>query len=70
MCGIAGIMTADGRPPKDEVLSLLSASLAHRGPDGRGRYVEGGVGMIQTRLAIIDLETGGTHGPQRMHTVV
>ena len=58
MCGIAGIMTADGRPPEDEVLSLLSAALAHRGPDGRGRHAEGGVGMIQTRLAIIDLETG------------
>ncbi len=58
MCGIAGIMSTDGRPPDDEVLSLLSAALAHRGPDGRGRHADGGVGMIQTRLAIIDLETG------------
>ena len=59
MCGIAGIMTTDGRPCEDEVLSRLSAALAHRGPDGQGRHVSGGVGMIQTRLAIIDLETGG-----------
>ena len=51
-------MTADGRPPEDEVLSRLSAALAHRGPDGRGRHARGDVGMIQTRLAIIDLETG------------
>ena len=58
MCGIAGIMTADGRPPEDEILSRLSAALAHRGPDGRGRHARGDVGMIQTRLAIIDLETG------------
>ena len=59
MCGIAGIMTVDGRPPDEGVLSRLSTALAHRGPDGRGRHKGGGVGMIQTRLAIIDLETGG-----------
>ena len=59
MCGIAGVMTADGRPPEDRVLSALTDALAHRGPDGRGRYVAGDVGMVHTRLAIIDLQ-GGT----------
>src|SRR5467141_4001887 len=28
------------------------------GPDGDGRYRSGDVGMVQTRLAIIDLATG------------
>ena len=58
MCGIAGIMTTDGSPPSEPVLKRLADALAHRGPDGRGRHMAGGVGMVQTRLAIIDLETG------------
>ena len=58
MCGIAGMMTADGATPDAGVLDRLADALGHRGPDGRGRHVSGGVGMVQTRLAIIDLETG------------
>ena len=58
MCGIAGIVTADGRPPDDSLLDRLTAGLAHRGPDGSGRHVRPGVGLVQTRLAIIDLEGG------------
>ena len=58
MCGIAGIMTRSGAAPDDGTLQALQAALAHRGPDGQGRYVSGGTGLVQTRLAIIDLETG------------
>lgn len=58
MCGIAGLMTFDGRPPAKAVLDAFAAALAHRGPDGEGRHIASNVGMIQTRLAIIDLETG------------
>jgi len=58
MCGIAGMMTIDGAPPESGVLDRLSELLAHRGPDGQGQHLSGDVGMVQTRLAIIDLETG------------
>ena len=58
MCGIAGIMTATGLAPDQRVLKMLSDALEHRGPDGRGQHVAGSVGLVQTRLAIIDLETG------------
>ncbi len=58
MCGIGGVMTADGQPPDPLTLDRLTTALAHRGPDGQGRLVEGDVGMVHTRLAIIDLETG------------
>ncbi len=58
MCGIAGLMTTDGREPRRETLDLMRAALAHRGPDGEGVYVGGDVAMAQTRLAIIDLQTG------------
>ena len=58
MCGVAGIMTADGSPPPASALDTMEAALAHRGPDGTGRHVSGGVGIVHTRLAIIDLDTG------------
>ncbi|MHB1220304.1 MAG: asparagine synthase (glutamine-hydrolyzing), partial [Alphaproteobacteria bacterium] len=58
MCGIAGLMTMDGRAPDGAVLQRLEAALLHRGPDGIGHYAAGDVAMVQTRLAIIDLKTG------------
>jgi asparagine synthase (glutamine-hydrolysing) len=58
MCGIAGIMTYEGAAPASAPLDGFLRALAHRGPDGEGRYQAPGVGMVQTRLAIIDLSTG------------
>jgi asparagine synthase (glutamine-hydrolysing) len=58
MCGIAGVMTADGSQPSAALLDRFLRALAHRGPDGEGSYVAPGVGLVQTRLAIIDLSTG------------
>ena len=56
MCGIIGIIEPRGIAA--EHLHKLSANLRHRGPDGEGRYVGDDTGLVQTRLAIIDLETG------------
>jgi asparagine synthase (glutamine-hydrolysing) len=58
MCGLAGLMTRDGEAPPSALLRALEPALVHRGPDGEGHYRSGDVGMIQTRLAIIDLDTG------------
>jgi len=58
MCGIAGIMTISGAPAPTAVLLPMEKALGHRGPDGTGHYHVGDVGMVQTRLAIIDLATG------------
>jgi asparagine synthase (glutamine-hydrolysing) len=58
MCGIAGLVTRDGVTPPSRILDALTQALAHRGPDGSGRHVRGNVGFVQTRLAIIDLNTG------------
>jgi asparagine synthase (glutamine-hydrolysing) len=51
-------MTIDGTTPRTSVLDRLEAALEHRGPDGTGRQVAGGVGLVHTRLAIIDLQSG------------
>src|SRR5689334_24666227 len=58
MCGIAGLMTYDGTAPPPAPLRAMGDALRHRGPDGDGRYRSGDVGMVQRRLAIIDLVTG------------
>ncbi|MDR3436337.1 asparagine synthase (glutamine-hydrolyzing) [Telmatospirillum sp.] len=58
MCGIAGVMMADGSMPDAALLDRLEKALLHRGPDGTGRYVRDGVGLVHARLAIIDLTSG------------
>ncbi len=58
MCGIAGIMTLNGTMPAPDILQAMGIALHHRGPDGNGHYRSGDVGIVQTRLAIIDLQTG------------
>src|ERR1700759_2946760 len=60
MCGIAGsYLWPDGGPITDR----LTQTIAHRGPDGQGRYShragQGEVPLAHPRLSIIDLsETG------------
>ena len=56
MCGIAGVVSAT--PVEAALLDDMAQRLAHRGPDGQGRHVAGNVGLLHTRLAIIDLEGG------------
>ena len=58
MCGIAGVFALQGRGLDPDILGRLADALAHRGPDDIGRYENHSVGLINTRLAIIDLETG------------
>lgn len=36
MCGIAGFVNLDGRPADGRVLSAMTATIAHRGPDDHG----------------------------------
>ena len=55
MCGICGILRADGEPVPPGIVESMVATLRHRGPDGEGTYFAPGVGLGQTRLAIIDL---------------
>ena len=58
MCGIAGLVMHDGTTPPIEILDRFARALGHRGPDGEGKHLAGPVGMVMTRLAIIDLMTG------------
>src|SRR5436305_2202793 len=57
MCGICGIASTNGSAVTDRV-AAMSATLAHRGPDSFGEFVDGPVALAARRLSIIDLETG------------
>lgn len=59
MCGIAGIVHLDGRPVDRGVLERMTDALAHRGPDGRGVFIDRNVGLGHRRLAILDLSDAG-----------
>lgn len=58
MCGIAGIFGSDWQLPQ---LEAMAESQHHRGPDGRGVYVDPQrrAGMGHNRLSIIDLSAAG-----------
>jgi asparagine synthase (glutamine-hydrolysing) len=59
MCGIAGVVRADSDAPVEHDLLLrMAAALRHRGPDGFGVAAGAGVGLVSTRLAIVDLDDG------------
>lgn len=64
MCGIAGFCRWDGDFTRDregwsQVLVRMRRSLAHRGHDQTGEYLDRWVGLAHTRLSIRDLAGGG-----------
>lgn len=62
MCGIAGIYALDPRVVRDwSPLSRMCEILRHRGPDDEGTDTlpDMGLGLVHTRLSIIDLTPAG-----------
>jgi asparagine synthase (glutamine-hydrolysing) len=53
MCGIAGFIRLDSHFGEQE-LSRFCQTLAHRGPNGHGLFLEEGLGLAHTRLSIQD----------------
>ncbi len=58
MCGIAGFIGSG----TEENLRAMIHSIAYRGPDFQGTFLENGVGLAQARLSIIDL-SAAAHQP-------
>jgi len=56
MCGICGLLSSGS--VNHDSLKKMADELCHRGPDDEGFYVDGGVGLANRRLSIIDLEAG------------
>jgi len=62
MCGITGLINLSGDPVSSVILKKMTDSIAHRGPDGEGHWIEENIGIGHRRLAIIDLSPTG-HQP-------
>jgi asparagine synthase (glutamine-hydrolysing) len=58
MCGIAGIMMRGGGKPPAATLERLRTALRLRGPDSSGVFAQDATGLVETRLAIVDVENG------------
>lgn len=59
MCGIAGILNFQREEKvSSSLLEKMLGIIHHRGPDEQGIYINGGFGMGNVRLGIIDLFTG------------
>ena len=59
MCGIAGLIDLTGRRPVSlDILSSMTNSLIHRGPDEEGQFVRPGLGLGNRRLSIVGLADG------------
>ncbi len=59
MCGLAGLLALSGQPSSADAVAPMAATLAHRGPDATGTYVDDSapptVALVHRRLSIIDL---------------
>jgi asparagine synthase (glutamine-hydrolysing) len=59
MCGICGVVNFSGNEPVDPgLLRRMTDTLAHRGPDDDGYFIDNNVGLGHRRLSIIDLSGG------------
>jgi len=64
MCGITGWQLVPGSRRDVADIAAMTQTIAHRGPDDQGTYVDdsAGVALAHCRLSIIDLSSGG-HQP-------
>lgn len=64
MCGIAGFVDEQAALNQDH-LAAMGKSMAHRGPDAQGIWLEGQAGLVHRRLSILDLSDSAN---QPMHS--
>lgn len=59
MCGIAGFLTHNFPDASQAHLLAMGDTIAHRGPDAHGEYLDEHVGLCHRRLSILDLSVAG-----------
>jgi asparagine synthase (glutamine-hydrolysing) len=62
MCGIAGWLSRVGAPADQALIERMRDTLAHRGPDDAGAFVDGPIALGHRRLSVLDTSPGG-HQP-------
>jgi asparagine synthase (glutamine-hydrolysing) len=60
MCGFCGVAIprSSSRRLDRELIERMNATIAHRGPDGDGIFIQDGIGLGHRRLAIVDPALG------------
>lgn len=58
MCGLVGFTRLDPADSCADILEAMLAPIQHRGPDGKGLYIDNGLALGHVRLAVIDLSGG------------
>jgi asparagine synthase (glutamine-hydrolysing) len=59
MCGICGLYGMESSEDPDRTIRRMTETIAHRGPDGAGIFVDEGVALGHRRLSVIDLSSAG-----------
>tara|TARA_B110001452_G_C15238747_1_gene428918 strand:- start:2917 stop:4806 length:1890 start_codon:yes stop_codon:yes gene_type:complete len=59
MCGIVGVFNLNGENIDSALLNKMSEKIAHRGPDGKGVFIDENIGLSHRRLAILDTSEKG-----------
>lgn len=70
MCGICGILNLNGAPASPVLIQHMTDAMAHRGPDGKGTFMDGPLGLGHRRLAILDLSEAGAQPMRLGHLTV
>lgn len=60
MCGIAGVFNLNGELFSQSHLHRMANSIAHRGPDAEGFFIQNGIALAHRRLSILDTSPRGT----------
>lgn len=59
MCGICGIISSEYLQQEDySLVSIMNDSMAHRGPDDSGLFIDSNISLAMRRLSIIDVVGG------------
>lgn len=59
MCGIAGFLNTQHKPIDKANLFKMLELQQHRGPDAKGIYYNGHIGLAHNRLSLLDLSSNG-----------
>ena len=72
MCGIAGIVNFRGEKIHQDHLKKMTDSIAHRGPNGEGFWInsENNIGFGHRRLSILDLSKNGSQPMTYNHATI
>ncbi|HTA62694.1 MAG TPA: asparagine synthase (glutamine-hydrolyzing) [Bacteroidia bacterium] len=59
MCGLTGIYNINQNKASELIITQMTDAIAHRGPDGKGVFLDGNLALGHRRLSILDISDNG-----------